>query len=153
MSTRPSAPATPEPAVTLLADDLMTTVVRLARVLRRHAAPVVTPTQWSILTTLGRQGPLTHGELAAVEHVRPPTITAAVDRLEEDGLVARERDDHDRRVTRVVLADAGRDLLAHARRERTAEIERRLRGLTADERDALAAAAPALAHLLDDGDR
>ena len=148
MSTRSAAPPTTD-----LADDLMTTVMRLARLLRRYSAPGVTPTQWSILTTLGRQGPLTHGELAAVEHVRPPTITAAVDRLQEDGLVERERDQHDRRVTRVVLAPAGRDLLAHARRERTAEIDRRLRRLTAEERSAIADAAPALAHLLGEGER
>ncbi|MFM8305288.1 MAG: MarR family winged helix-turn-helix transcriptional regulator [Actinomycetota bacterium] len=136
---------------THLADDLLMVVTRLARRLRRVAATDgVTPTQRSILTTLERRGPCTHGELAATERVRPPTITAAVDRLEEQGLAARVRDETDRRVTRVALTDIGRRLLADARRERTAFLEQRLRALPADDRAAIADAAPALARLLDD---
>jgi DNA-binding MarR family transcriptional regulator len=84
--------------------------------------------------------------------VKPPTITAAVDRLEQDGLVTRERCDQDRRVTRVQITEAGRDLLDQGRRQRTAYLERRLRALSADDRATLAAAAPALERLLDDPD-
>ena len=135
---------------THLADDLLMVVTRLARRLRRVAATDgVTPTQRSILTTLERRGPLTHGDLAAVERVRPPTITAAVDRLEEQGFVDRTRDETDRRVARVALTEAGRRLLADARRERTAYLEQRLRALPAADRAAIAAAAPALARLLE----
>ena len=136
---------------THLADDLLMVVTRLARRLRRVvAADGVTPTQRSILTTLERRGPLTHGDLAAIERVRPPTITVAVDRLQEQGLVDRTRDDQDRRITRVVLTDRGHALLADARKERTAFLEQRLRALTPADRAAIAAAAPALARLLDE---
>ena len=138
-------------STTHLADDLLMVVTRLARRLRRvAAADGVTPTQRSILTTLERRGPLTHGELASAERVRPPTITVAVDRLEEQGLAVRNRDDADRRVARVALTDAGRTLLADARRERTAYLEQRLRALSPADRAAIAAAAPALARLLED---
>lgn len=134
-----------------LADDLLMVVTRLARRLRRVAATDgISPTQRSILTTLERRGPLTHGDLAAVERVRPPTITAAVDRLEAQGLVARTRDETDRRVTRVALTDPGRQLVADARRERTAYLAQRLGALPAADRAAIAAAAPALARLLED---
>lgn len=132
------------------ADDLLMVVTRLARRLRRLADDGISPTQRSILTTLERRGPLTHGDLAAAERVRPPTITAAVDRLEGEGLVVRERDANDRRVTRVRITDAGHALLAAARRERTAYLERRLRALSPSDRAAIEAAAPALARLLDD---
>jgi len=141
----------PALATTHLADDLLMVVTRLARRLRRVAAPDgVTPTQRSILTTLERRGPLTHGELATAERVRPPTITVAVDRLEELGLAHRVRDDVDRRIARVALTDAGRALLVDTRRQRTAYLEQRLRALSAADRAAIAAAAPALARLLDE---
>ena len=144
-----SSPTTP-----VLADDLLLLVTRLGRRLRRVAtADAVTPTQRSILTTLERHGPRTHGELADAERVRPPTITAAVDRLEDRGLVARTRDATDRRVARVALTAAGRTLLAEARRQRTAYLEQRLRALTPADRATIAAAAPALLRLLEDGPR
>jgi DNA-binding MarR family transcriptional regulator len=144
-----SSPTTP-----VLADDLLLLVTRLGRRLRRVAtADAVTPTQRSILTTLERHGPRTHGELADAERVRPPTITAAVDRLEARGLVARTRDATDRRVARVALTAEGRTLLAEARRQRTAYLEQRLRALTPADRATIAAAAPALLRLLEDGPR
>lgn len=135
-----------------LADDLLMAVTRLARRLRRVADDGISPTQRSILATLERRGPLTHGELAASERVRPPTITAAVDRLEQDGLVTRERDTTDRRVARVRITPDGRRLLDRARRERTAYLERRLRALSPADRATIAAAAPVLARLLDADD-
>ena len=133
-----------------LADELLVMVTRLARRLRRFNDDGISPTQRSILTTLEKYGPLTHGELADSERVRPPTITAAVDRLEQDGLVTRERCENDRRVTRVDIAPVGRELLRDGRRQKTAYLERRLRALSAEDRAALAAAAPALARLLDE---
>ena len=135
-----------------LADELLVIVTRLARRLRRLADDGISPTMRSILNTLEKHGPLTHGDLAQAERVKPPTITAAVDRLEQDGVVTRERCDQDRRVTRVQITEAGRALLAEGRRQRTAYLERRLRALTAEDRAALAAAAPALERLLDDPD-
>jgi len=140
----------PVPPTTHLADDLLMVVTRLARRLRRATDDGISPTQRSILTTLERRGSLTHGELATTERVRPPTITAAVDRLERDGLVLRTRDADDRRVARVSLIDAGRDLLRAAREQRTAYLEQRLRALPVADRAAIAAAAPALARLLED---
>jgi len=135
-----------------LADELLMVVTRLARRLRRVEHGGISPTMRAILTTLERRGPLTHGDLAAVERVRPPTITAAVDRLEHDGLVTRERDTEDRRVTRVVITGAGCELLDQSRRERTAYLAQRLRALSHDDRATIAAAAPALARLLDEDD-
>jgi DNA-binding MarR family transcriptional regulator len=135
-----------------LADELLVVVTRLARRLRRLADDGISPTMRSIVNTLEKHGPLTHGELAQAERVRPPTITAAVDRLEQDDLVMRVKCDQDRRVARVQITDVGRELLAEGRRKRTAYLERRLRALSADDRAALAAAAPALERLLDDPD-
>ena len=62
------------------------------------------------------------------------TITRIVDQLEKDGLVRRTTDEEDRRALRVLLTDAGAELLAVARAAHEGVVERRLnRVLTVDE--------------------
>jgi MarR family transcriptional regulator for hemolysin len=67
-----------------------------------------------------------------------------VDRLSEQGLVARGEDPADRRATRVVLTAAGRRLVARLYRFRRALLERLLRHL---DLDALTMAAQTFARL------
>ena len=62
------------PTTTHLADDLLMVVTRLARRLRRATDDGISPTQRSILTTLERRGPLTHGELAAATAMLLPAV-------------------------------------------------------------------------------
>jgi DNA-binding MarR family transcriptional regulator len=79
--------------------------------------------------------------------VAPPSITRAVGRLVEAGLVARHPDPQDRRITRVSLTPAGRALLERNRSRRNAWLATRLRELPPDEVERLAAAADVLEHL------
>ena len=81
------------------------------------------------------------GDLARVEQVQPPTITALTGKLETAGLVQRTIDDVDRRIHRVAITAQGARLLARHRKRKNAYLERRLRLLTADERATLAHAA------------
>ena len=133
-----------------LAPRLRLVVTRLARRLRQHADATVSPTQLAALATIDRQGSVTLGELAALEQVQPPTITAAVGRMEERGLVVRVPDRTDRRVARVEITAEGRRLLEQSRSRKTAYLERRLASLTADERATLDAAAAILERVLED---
>src|SRR5512132_1570626 len=123
-------------------------VTRLARRLRQQGESAASPTQLAALATIERDGPLTLGALAATERVRPPTITAAVGRLEEQGLVRRRTDLRDRRVANVEITPPGRRLLAQSRSRKTAYLERQLDTLTADERDTLERAAAILERVL-----
>ena len=125
-------------------------VTRLARRLRQQSETSVSPTQIAALATIERRGPLTLGELAEIEAVQPPTITAAVDRLEQQGLVQRHRDADDRRVTRVQIAPPGRRLLEESRSRKTAYLDRRLQSLTARERATLERAAAIFERVLED---
>lgn len=127
-------------------------VTRLARRLRQQAETEASPTQLAVLATVERDGPITLGELAAVERVQPPTITAAVGRLEQRGLVQRRTDPDDRRVARVEITSHGRRLLEQSRSRKTAYLERRLSALSADERDALERAAGILERLVEQDD-
>jgi DNA-binding MarR family transcriptional regulator len=83
----------------------------------------------SALSSIGRHGPLSLGELAAMEGVKPPTITATLAVLETAGLVARELDGRDRRITRVTLTPAGRQRLERSKRRKTAFLASRLERL------------------------
>jgi DNA-binding MarR family transcriptional regulator len=125
-------------------------VTRLARRLRQQGETAASPTQLAALATIERDGPLTLGELAAVERVQPPTITAAVGRLEERGLVDRRTDLNDRRVARVEITAHGRRLLEQSRSRKTAYLERRLAALRPAERATLERAAAILEHVIDE---
>jgi DNA-binding MarR family transcriptional regulator len=125
-------------------------VTRLARRLRQQGETEASPTQLAVLATVERDGPLTLGDLAAVERVQPPTITAAVGRLQDRGLVRRRTDPVDRRIARVEVTAQGRRLLDESRSRKTAYLERRLAALSADERDALERAAVILERILEE---
>jgi DNA-binding MarR family transcriptional regulator len=63
------------------------------------------------------------GALADALDVSQASVTGIVDRMEQRGLVERQRDDEDRRVVRVATTDEGRrliGLLAAQRREHIA---------------------------------
>lgn len=60
-----------------------------------------------ILGCLSYRGTLPQHELAAAVMMQPGSLTEALGRLERGGLVTRQRDSRDRRVTLVQLTDAG----------------------------------------------
>ncbi|MEU6073061.1 MarR family transcriptional regulator [Micromonospora sp. NPDC047074] len=60
------------------------------------------------LMTLAQHGELPHRTVAEHGFVRPATLTGIVDTLERDGLVARQRDETDRRSVRLAITPAGR---------------------------------------------
>jgi DNA-binding MarR family transcriptional regulator len=136
------------PSANQLAADLRLAVTRLARRLRQHADSGLSPSQLSALSTIERRGPLTLGELAAAEGVQPPTVTAAVARLEDAGLVARATHPRDRRVSMVAVTSAGLDLLRTSRRAKEAFLARGLAAMDEDDRAALARAASLLEGML-----
>jgi DNA-binding MarR family transcriptional regulator len=85
------------------------------------------------LASIDRLGGVTMGELASVERVQPPSMTRIVANLEEQGLIAREADALDRRISRLRVTPAGRRLLERSRTRKTAYLASRLRELTPEE--------------------
>ena len=82
----------------------------------------LTPPQLHALLWLGHDGPLTMGELAQRVGVTEKTITGVADRLAQADLVARERDDRDRRVVRARLTARGE----HVHRQLDRHLDARL---------------------------
>jgi MarR family 2-MHQ and catechol resistance regulon transcriptional repressor len=72
----------------------------------------LTTPQFGVLEALYHLGPLPLGELADKLLVTGGNITYVMDRLEEQGLVIRERSSQDRRVVRARLTEAGESLVA-----------------------------------------
>ena len=148
---QPPSPATAErrsapsdPAVAL-ADRLHSAAIHLLRRLRTEdVASGLTAPRLSALSVIVFRGPLTLGELAAAEQVRPPTISRLVRELEREGLVRRTGDATDRRIHRVEATAAGARLLHAGRHRRVAVLAESLRALSPTERRQLENAAVVL---------
>ncbi len=132
-----------------LADRLHSAAIRLLRRLRRQDVSTgISAPQLSALSVIVFGGPLTLGELAKAEQVRPPTITRLVSTLDGAGLVVRESDSVDRRVVRVRATSRGREVLEEGRQRRVASLAEQLRSLEPEERGTLEEAAGILERLL-----
>jgi len=131
-----------------LAAQLDRRVTGLTRLLRHQTHTRNSVPALLTLRRLDEEGPMRITDLAAAELVAQPTMTVLVRRLEQDGLVERTQDLSDARAVRVALTDAVREDLAAVRSRRAAVLQARLDRLQPDARAALAAALPALDHLL-----
>ncbi|MGD9750710.1 MAG: MarR family winged helix-turn-helix transcriptional regulator [Acidimicrobiia bacterium] len=134
------AHTSPAPDPAEVADRLRLPVTRLARLLRQQDSSGLGPTLTSALATIGREGPLSLGDLAAVEQVAAATISRAVAKLEDRGMVLRRTAAGDGRSFTVELTDAGREQLASNRQRRQAWLSRQLAALEPDELARLEAA-------------
>ena len=132
-----------------LAARLRLVVTRLNRRLRAQADSGLSASAMAALAAIGRRGPLALGELAALEGVRPPTMTVTVAALEAEGLVRRESDPVDRRVARAALTPKGRLRLQQSRTRKNAYLAAQLEALEPDELRVLERAAAILERLLD----
>jgi DNA-binding MarR family transcriptional regulator len=132
-----------------LANTLRPVITRLARRLRQQDHTGLGPTMTAALASISKHGGPTHGELAAMEQVSPPTITAVVGKMEKLGLVTRVADVTDRRVTRILITPAGIDQLDGVRNRRTSWLATQLGSLSDDERRCLADASDVLAKLIE----
>ena len=131
-----------------LATQLRMSVMRLGRRLRQQRPDDrLTPSQIAALSTLDRDGALSLGELAAREHVQPPSMTRITGALEELGLVTRTPHATDKRQVLFGVTPEGHRLLQEDRKRRDQWLCQRLKEFTPEEVDALRAAAPLLERL------
>jgi DNA-binding MarR family transcriptional regulator len=146
---RPLVGTIPTDAATDLADRLHSAAIHLLRRLRREDTRTgLSAPRLSALSVVVFAGPLTLGELAAAEQVKPPTMTRLVRALEARGLVTREGDAHDGRVVRLRATAKGRALMAEGRARRVRALAEGLRTLEEAEREALSDAVEALERII-----
>ena len=94
---------------------------------------------FAILETLLHKGPLPVNTIGRKVLLTTGSITTAVDRLAERGLVSRKDDPDDRRVRRVVLTAKGRRLIEPAFEAHAADLDEVVAVLTPRERATLIA--------------
>ena len=143
------APARPENAAPVgdegLSSALRVSVMRLARRIRlERSSEDLSFNQLSVMGTLLRSGELTLGELAAIERVKPPSITRTVNGLVDAGLVTRRPHATDGRQVMVDLTDQARTVLDEDRRRRDLWLAQRLDELGPADRQLLRRVAPLL---------
>jgi len=78
--------------------------------MRMHATMGVTAQQRMVLRFIGENPSITAGELSELLHVGEATVSTALKRLIERGLVLRHRDKVDKRRMMLVLTAAGKKL-------------------------------------------
>jgi DNA-binding MarR family transcriptional regulator len=117
-----------------IADTLHSGAIRLLRIVRAEDAHAgVGPAQLSALSVLVFAGAKTLGELAAIEQVRPPTMSRIVDGLVKQHLVDRITEATDRRSVRITPTKKGRKLLLEGKARRVRALAKRLDELTHEE--------------------
>ena len=132
-----------------VANELRPVLLRLARELRKETEQIgVTSRQVTLLWLIRLNPGLSLRELAAEERISAPALSGHVDRLEKAGLIARVRDESDRRRVGLALTDEGERLLRRVRARRTTWLADRLRDLDDDELAALGRAIEPLGKLL-----
>jgi DNA-binding MarR family transcriptional regulator len=132
-----------------LASELRVSVLRLSRRLRaeRTSDNELGVAAISALGVLFRVGEVTIGELAANECVQPPSMTRTVNCLVDKGFAVRRAHEGDRRQVLIDISEKGRETILADRKLRTAWLARQFKGMTAEERAILRAAAPLLDRL------
>lgn len=141
-------PTTARPTDAELASVIRLAILRVARRLRsQRVNTAVTLSQLSALATVKKCGPLSAGEVAAIEQVQPPSMTKILAALEANQFIARQPHPDDRRQSVISISQAGLDLLSSETRARDQWLTRRLAELSDSDIDKLTKAAEVLERL------
>lgn len=97
----------------------------------------VTGAQFEVLKNLARSGTETAASLCRALHHDTGSMTRMLDRLQEKGLVSRERDTSDRRLVFLRLTGAGEALIPKIRSPLRRALRRHLAGFTPEEIESL----------------
>ena len=135
--------------VNTLAEELRPLLLRLSRHLRRESHGTgLSPLDCQIIATIKHNKGIGVSELAEIEQMTAPTMSAHVKRLEEAGLIAREAAPcADKRRTSLIITRDGEKALDAVRKQRNDWLAARLSELDEKELQSLVLALSALSHL------
>jgi DNA-binding MarR family transcriptional regulator len=132
-----------------LADKLHSAAIHLLRKLRREdESSGLNAPRLSALSVIVFGGPLSLGDLAAAEQVRPPTMTRIVNALESQMLVTKERDSTDGRSVRLAATAKGKALLMAGRKRRVDALAKQIEALSDEDQRCLSDASRILVEVI-----
>jgi DNA-binding MarR family transcriptional regulator len=132
-----------------LADKLHSAAIHLLRKLRREdESSGLNAPRLSALSVIVFGGPLSLGDLAAAEQVRPPTMTRIVNALETQMLVSKQRDPADARGVRLTATAKGKALLMEGRKRRVDALANQIASLSNEDQRCLSEASRILTGLI-----
>ena len=146
MKTPPAQETDRSRRIEYISTQLLARAAGLTRLLARQVNSELSHTEATALNTL-RGGPKRITELAELEGLAQPTTTLLVKRLEEMGLVRRERQADDARVVLVSLEPAGTQALEDFRAQFMALLRADLATTTDEQIEALTIATETLESL------
>lgn len=133
----------------VIADRLHSAAIHLLRKLRREdASSGLNGPRLSALSVIAFGGPVTLGELAAAEQVRPPTMSRIVEALVHQGFAQKAKNDLDGRSALIQATAAGKSLLLKGRARRVGALAKRIEALQRKDREALERAAEILKQVI-----
>jgi MarR family 2-MHQ and catechol resistance regulon transcriptional repressor len=120
------------------ADHVWLVMMKAMRALTRYAAADIEETglglsDFGVLEVLMHKGPLPVNTIGPIVDLTPGSISIAVDRLVEKGLVTRVESTQDRRVRIVTLSASGKDLIDSAFRKHSGQMKRVFSELSPEE--------------------
>ncbi len=116
---------------------------------RMHAELGVTGLQRMMIRIVGRFPGVSAGELAAILHVHPSTLTGALDRLTGSGAITRKADPEDGRRARLSLGARGRTIDASKAGTVEDSVRRALASVSQEQIEAAAEVLKAIARELE----
>lgn len=129
------------PGPEAMAESLHSAAIHLLRKLRRaDLRSGLNAPRLSALSVIVFGGPLTLGQLAAAEQVRPPTMTRIVQALEAKGLVRKSANAEDRRTIHLSATMKGKRVMLEARERRVRSLAAQIEKLSREEQRRLEAA-------------
>ena len=135
-------------------DRIVAAVRRLVRAVDMHSRWLVeeyglTGPQLATLKEAARLGPVSVTVLAKAAHISKPTMTGILDRLEQGGLIERQRASEDRRSITICLTEAGTALVGRIPSLLHERFRQRLNRLEEWEQTSLLAALQRLAGMME----
>jgi DNA-binding MarR family transcriptional regulator len=128
-----------------IADQLHSAAIHLLRKLRKEdEGSGLNAPRLSALSVIVFGGPITLGDVATAEQVRPPTMTRIVNALEDQGLVLKKQNASDGRSTLLSATPAGKKLLMEGRNRRVNALAKQIAALNEKQRSKLHDAAEIL---------
>ena len=119
-------------------DHVWLVMMKAMRALTRYAAAGIEETglglsDFAVLEVLLHKGPLPVNTIGPIVDLTTGSISTAVDRLVEKGLVSRVESAEDRRVRIVTLTPCGKDLISGAFRKHSGQMRRVFSALSPEE--------------------